>query len=77
MVGLRPLAQLDFSSNASFLLERLMLSAEAPRCSSVEDSIMAACGGSLATRRFFKEKWPTRAGTRTRDSVVVWPHTNH
>ena len=83
MVGLRPLVARVrfFLSDASFLIEWLMLSAEAPRANSIavpskivlwqHVGDLRPLGGSC------KEKWPARAGVRTRDPELVYPTASY
>ena len=71
MIGLRPLvARVRFLSDASFFIERLILLIEAPRAYSFavpsrivsrqDVGVLRPLGGII------KEKWPARAGARTR-----------
>ena len=66
-------------SDALFLLERLMLSAETPRyiwlCSPIEDNVVAAYGWSLATWWFFQRKVASSSWAQTRDSELIFLST--
>ena len=70
MVGLCPLVarfRFFFQSDASFLIERLMLPAEAPRGYSFAVPLRIVVWQHMGDLRplggFTKEKWPVRAGT--------------
>ena len=70
-----------FKSDALFLVERLMLPAEAPRAYNfgvpLRIVLWQNVGDLWKLCGFTQEKWPAHAETRTQDSELVYPTTSH